>query len=78
MEGMRYDQVVLLESGRDGYDFEQCETHEGKTLTVGELIEILEGYDDDMPVFFSNDNGYTYGVITESRITGHECTEEDW
>lgn len=49
---------------RNGYSVDQC----GKTLTVKELIEILEAYDDDTPIYINNDNGYTFGSIMESDI----------
>lgn len=34
-----------------------------RTLTVGELRELLDQFDDDTPVVFRNDNGYTYGSL---------------
>lgn len=40
----------------------------GKTLTVGELMEILQEYSADTPIFLRNDNGYTYGSITEDDV----------
>ena len=40
----------------------------GKTLTARELIEILQGYDEDTPIYLRNDNGYTYGNITQYDI----------
>ena len=46
----------------------------GKTMTVGELIDLLSEYDEDMPVAFSNDNGYTYG---ELRWSAFEEKEDD-
>lgn len=55
---------LYFDTGRDGYGPDQC----GKTLTVGELISILEEFDESTPVYFRNDNGYTYGRITEWRI----------
>lgn len=51
---------LFIEGRRDGYSPEQC-----KTITVGELIEILKEYDEDMEVYLRNDNGYTYGSIDE-------------
>ena len=72
---------VIMETARTGYAPSQL----GSTLTVGELIEELEQYDDDMPIIFSNDNGYTYGEIdlnTVRRYTDYddedEEDEEDW
>lgn len=56
--------VVMINTGRDGYTTEQC----GKTMTVGELIEALSEFDKDTEVYLKNDNGYTYGRITNGRI----------
>lgn len=65
------EEYLILNTRRDGYDCDQC----GKTLTVGELIELLKDYDEDMKVYFGNDYKgsywYTYGSIKEDDI----CTE---
>lgn len=66
------DEFLKIEVARSGYTPTQCE----KTLTVRELIEILEGYEDDTPVYLSNDNGYTYGHISEEDIAIDYCEEE--
>ena len=58
--------AVMIENNRTGYTPRQC----GRTFTVGELIEFLEQFDEDTPVYLSNDSGYTYGSISES------CMEE--
>lgn len=55
---------LFINGTRNGYSTNQC----GKTLTVGELIEILQGYDEDTPIYLRNDNGYTYGSIAENDI----------
>lgn len=55
---------ILINANRNGYSTRQC----GSTLSVGELIAILEEYDADTPVYLSNDNGYTYGSITEGDL----------
>jgi hypothetical protein len=44
-------------------------------MTVGELIEYLEQFDEDTKVYLSNDNGYTYGSITESSFEESEGEE---
>lgn len=54
-------EALFIEGRRNGYDPEQC----GRTMTVGELIAYLEQFDEDTPVYLKNDNGYTYGSITE-------------
>lgn len=60
--------ALFIEGKRNGYGPDQC----GRTLTVGELIEILEEFDSDRLVFLRNDNGYTYGSITEEDINTAE------
>lgn len=70
--------ALYIEGKRNGYGPDQC----GRTLTVGELIEILEQFDYGRPVFLRNDNGYTYGNITEWDINtaedlGYEEDEDE-
>lgn len=64
--------ALFIEGNRNGYSTEQC----GRTLTVGELISILENYDEDRPVFLRNDNGYTYGRIREDDLNVEEDFED--
>lgn len=64
---------IYIEGKRNGYGIGQC----GQTLTVGELIEILEQFDYDRPIFLRNDNGYTYGSITERDIEDAEEEAEE-
>lgn len=51
---------IMINTKRNGYDTEQC----GKTLTVGELIELLSDYDSNTPIYLKHDGGYSYGSIT--------------
>ena len=51
---------LFIEGRRDGYDTEQC----GDTMTVGELLEFLQDFDEDTRLYLKNDGGYTYGRIT--------------
>ena len=60
--------ALFIEGKRNSYGIDQC----GKTLTVGELIELLSDYDEDTPVYLRNDNSYTYGSITERDINTPE------
>ena len=64
-------QVLIIEAKREGYSIEQAE-NEREAITVGELMQMLEDFDEDTKVYISNDNGYTYGSVTEYRI------REDW
>lgn len=38
-------------------------------MTVRDMIELLEQYDDDAKVYLSFDNGYTYGSIKEEDLS---------
>lgn len=64
---------VFIDGRREGYEPEQCQP----TMTVGELINWLEQYDEDAEVYLCNDNGYTYGSITRSSFTEDEESEEE-
>lgn len=64
---------LYLETRRNGYAPDQC----GTTMTVGEMISFLEQFDEDMKVYFSNDNGYTYGNITEGSFEEDYEDEEE-
>ena len=73
---------IFIEGSRSGYTPEQC----GETITVNELIEFLENnFEGNLPIYLYNDNGYTYGEISEKTIHLGEYTEgsgvefdEDW
>ena len=52
---------VIINARRNGYDIGQC----GHTMTVGELIDFLQNFDEDRFVYLSHDNGYTFGSIRE-------------
>ena len=64
---------LFIEGRRDGYTPKQCEA----TMTVGELIEKLSEYDEDTLVYLNNDNGYTYGSITNSSFEESYDDDED-
>ena len=56
--------MLFINTNRRWYGIDQyC-----KTMTAGELIALLEQYDEDTPVYLRNDNGYTFGSIEESDI----------
>lgn len=65
--------AVLISGKAEGYKKSQC----GRTFTVGELIEFLEQFDEDMPVFLINDGGYSYGSITADDIAEDDFADED-
>ena len=56
--------AIFIDGRRDGYSPAQC----GNTMTVGELKEFLEQFNDEDEVFLMNNNGYTYGSITDSSF----------
>lgn len=64
---------LCIEGRRNGYSPEQC----GETMTVRELIEYLEQFDDDTKVYLSNDNGYTYGNIDNTSFYDEPEEEDD-
>ena len=64
--------ALFINGKRNGYEPAQC----GRTLTVGELIELLQEFDEERPVYLYNDNGYTYGSITETDLALEEDFEE--
>lgn len=59
---------LYINANRTGYTPDQIR----RTLTVAELIAVLEGFPEDAPVYLKHDNGYTYGGI------GWDDLEEDW
>lgn len=64
---------LFIEGRRNGYSPEQC----GETMTVREMIEWLEQFDDETQLFLINDRGYTYGSITESSFQEEEIEDEE-
>ena len=67
-------EYLKIETHRDGYAPSQC----GETLTVRDLIDYLEDLcDDDTPIYFSNDRGYTYGHISLDDIELDDEDEDD-
>lgn len=60
--------MLMIETLREGYGTDQVR----RTMTAGDLIEVLSEYDEDTPVYLSFDRGYTYGGITRERIEERE------
>lgn len=66
--------AIIIEAEREGYSLSQCY----KTMTAGQLIEVLQQYDEDTPIYFSHDNGYTYGSLRGENIDfRYEDDEEE-
>lgn len=66
-------QVLYIEGRRNGYGPDQC----GRTMTVAELIDYLSQFDEELPVYLSNDQGYTYGNIDEDSFEEVEYIDPD-
>jgi hypothetical protein len=69
-------EYITIEAHRAGYSVDQIRN----TATVGDLISYLSQWDEETPVYISNDNGYTYGGISTSDIDSayfEEDEEED-
>lgn len=58
---MKYLEISAV---REGYEPDQC----NDTMTVRELRNLLDYFDDDLPIYLSHDDGYTYGSVTEQAI----------
>lgn len=59
---------LLINTTRDSYSLERC----GRTMTVGELMCVLAQCDENAPVYFKHDGGYTCGALTEEQL------EREW
>ena len=52
--------IVTLKTNRYSYDAKECAEN---SMSVGEFMNMLSNYPNDAKIIFSNDNGYTYGVV---------------
>lgn len=59
--------VLYIAAQREGYGIDQIR----HTMTVRDLIDYLEQFDEAAQVYLRHDGGYTYGGITPY------CFEED-
>jgi hypothetical protein len=69
---------LIINARCEGYDTDQI----SYTMTVGELIECLQQYDEDTQVYIGNDqqsrdDWYTYGRLTACDICEEYEDEED-
>ena len=64
---------LFIEGRREGYSTEQCR----ETMTVEELIAYLEQFDGDTKVYLDNDNGYTFGSITDTSFSEEDEEDEE-
>lgn len=56
-EGLKMARL-MINAVREAYGADEV-----RTMTVGELIEFLQDFDEDTEIILSHDNGYTYGGI---------------
>lgn len=64
---------LLINAKRNGYGTDQCDN----TMTVGELIEYLQQFEENAPVYLKHDGGYTFGSITEGDFEEFNTEEEE-
>lgn len=64
---------IIIEAEREAYSPNQIDS----TMTVGELMSFLSDFDEDTPIIFSHDRGYTYGALKDWNISEVE-EEEDY
>ena len=68
--------IVKLRTNRSEYDIRNASKY---SMSVGEVIDILERCPRDAKIVFSNDNDYTFGEIGGStiRVVEVETFEEE-
>ena len=64
---------LIINAQREGYGLDQIKN----TMTVAELKDFLENYDDETPIYLSFDNGYTYGGINDYKFELKEDYDEE-
>ena len=52
--------AIVFDAARTGYSIDQV----SRPMTVGELIDILDEFEDDTLVILSHDNDYTFGSLS--------------
>lgn len=67
--------IVTLNTNRYEYDIRDAAA---ASITVKELIdELKRNYNEEDKIVFSNDNGYTYGYVTEDRLQEHRVKSRE-
>ena len=66
--------ALYIEGRRNGYAPDQC----GRTMTVGELIDFLGEFDENLPIYLYNDRGYTYGNIDHRSFEEIDEDEDEY
>ena len=66
-------QILKIEARRQAYSIEDIYS----TMTVKDLKDYLDQFDDDVPVYLSHDGGYTYGGINVGDFMDEWIDEEE-
>lgn len=66
--------IAILQTNRYYYDIVEASED---SMSVGELIDRLSRLDPDTKIVFSNDNGYTYGYITDSVVSTEDVYDDE-
>ena len=56
--------ALIFNADREGYGIDQIQ----RTMTVGDLIDFLSQYDEDMPIYTAHDGHYTFGGVREEMF----------
>lgn len=77
MEENMHEEVIVIGVERTDYSIKQVLSNRN-TMSVKDLKQFLERYDDDdeTPIVFSHDNGYTYGPLRKFAINTAELNED--
>lgn len=67
-------QILSIDGRRDGYAPSQIRG----TMTVGELIDYLSQFDEELPVMINNDDGYTYGSIDYDSFREEDDEDDEY
>ena len=65
--------ALIIDAKREGYSISQIR----RTLTVGELKDLLEEYNDETPIYLSHDDGYTYGGLSYDAFDEKDTDDND-
>lgn len=65
--------AIIIETSRDDYAPNQIR----RTMTVGELVELLQDYEESTKIYLSFDRGYTYGGISADCISEQEDEDDE-
>lgn len=68
--------AIVFDADRTGYSIDQVD----EPVTVGDLIQFLEDFNEDDIIILSHDRGYTFGTLNlRSGVTEYEKDENgEW